>query len=85
MAVGAVHELQVRAHGAQGAGCQHRELGLELLFELFEFGWGHEAEFAEGRNDGGWRVAAFVRVERRGDGVYIRDCFWRYNKLDSER
>jgi len=58
--MGAVHELQVRAHGAQGASRQHCELGLELLFELFEFGWWHEAEFAKRTYKGGRGVAALV-------------------------
>jgi hypothetical protein len=36
LAGGPVRELQIRTSGAPSAGCEHCQLGMELLFELFE-------------------------------------------------
>lgn len=39
---------------------------MELLFELFEFGWWDEAEFAKGAYQGRRGIAPFIEGSERG-------------------
>jgi hypothetical protein len=60
VAVGAIHKLQICAHGAPRVGCQYHFSRLELLSEFLEL-WGWQiAEPAAGSYQGGRRAAAFV-------------------------